>query len=421
MPALALAQTRPTATEPGEARAQEGGDVERDALRARLRPRPSIRLGDRFQVELRGLLHVDGRAFSPEHEGQPDDWEVPRRRLGVEGEILRVVQFEVTAQLDDPEPWRDVYANYRAKPWLQVRGGHFKVPFGRERLTSISSIDFTERSLPTSNLTPGRDVGVMAHGRAPGRAVEYSAGVFRRDVDAGATGGDEHDAGTARTSWAARIESRPLRIRNRRGFGGLEVGANVSGSRLPPGLNSLRGESAWGYDYFDRVYVNGRRLRWGTDVRFTAGPASLAAEYLEAADQRRGQGVRDEDLPDLVARGWYVAATWVATGETKDTVERPRRPLFQGGVGAVELATRVERLRFASRDTRGELAVRHPRAVNLLPGADTAWNGGVNWYVNRYVRLQAFALRERFSEPAYTPQPGDVVFWSFTTRLQLAL
>ena len=80
----------------------------------------------------------------------------------------------------------------------------------------------------------------------------------------------------------------------------------------------------FGDNFFDRVYVNGYRWRWGVDVYAEGGPATFTAEYLEGSDDRLGQGLADDDLPDLVSRGWYVAGTYRADGSA-EVGRGPRR------------------------------------------------------------------------------------------------
>jgi hypothetical protein len=48
---------------------------------------------------------------------------------------------------------------------IRVRAGRFKVPFSLEETTGVKHLDFVDRSLAATQLAPGRDVGVMAHGR----------------------------------------------------------------------------------------------------------------------------------------------------------------------------------------------------------------------------------------------------------------
>ena len=53
--------------------------------------------------------------------------------------------------------------------------------------------------------------------------------------------------------------------------------------------------------FYESVYVKGHRRRWEADVDWTSGPASVRAEFTWVSDDRLGQGIGDEDLPD--ARG----------------------------------------------------------------------------------------------------------------------
>jgi phosphate-selective porin len=397
-----------------------------EGFRARLVPRPQLRWGDAFQVELRGLFQFDARGFDPIPADPPDDTDIPRRRVSVAGELFKVLEFQVEAQLDSDHPWRDVYAHLRVRPWLQFQGGKFKVPFGRERLRSVSDLDFVERSNATRYLTPGRDIGAMVHGRTRGRGIEYAVAFLAKDsasevnLDTESVD-DEDEVVSPKATAAARVVVRPFRLRDREGFAGLELGFGATRTKLPEGLNSLRGKSVFGESFFNRVYVQGYRWRWGVDVYAEGGPATFTAEYLEGADDRLEQGLADDDLPDLVSRGWYVAGSYVLTGQPKADVDRVKPAFFGGGVGALEAVVRVDQLRLSSRETRGEPAFRNPRAVNLYPNDDLTLTVGLNWYLNRYLRLTGDAMRERFSDPERTLLPGEVVFWSFVARLQVKL
>ena len=71
----------------------------------------------------------------------------------------------------------------------------------------------------------------------------------------------------------------PFRQRDPDGFGGFEVGFGLTRSKLDEGLNSLRGRSFFEETFFDRVYVQGYRWRWGVDVYAEGGPATFTAEY----------------------------------------------------------------------------------------------------------------------------------------------
>lgn len=71
----------------------------------------------------------------------------------------------------------DAFVNVRAIPAVQVRAGQFKAPTGRSWMVSDRRTLFAERGEITE-LFPGRQMGVMVHGKAPKNKVEYGLGVF---------------------------------------------------------------------------------------------------------------------------------------------------------------------------------------------------------------------------------------------------
>ena len=220
------------------------------------------------------------------------------------------------------------------------------MPFGLDQLTRITDFDYVFRSRVSETVAPGRDTGLMAHGRFFKRALNYQVGIFRHDGD---------NAGTGQRTFAARFTGTPLRlVAAPNWLKGLRTGFAIAHSELPEGLNGLRGRTLSRETFFSRVFVNGRRLRLGAELDWSSGPFSVKGEFLQSSDTRRGQGVRRQDLPNLMARGWYVSGTWVLTGEKKAGGIEPRRAfLREGGWGAVEAAVRCEKLQLGSSSQPG--------------------------------------------------------------------
>lgn len=327
--------------------------------------RPSFRYRDWFQLDVRALLDGDVRSADPDLTGEGTVFEWSRRRIGVQGTVTKYVEYEVDYGFDAANEksaeWRDVFVNVRPVGYAQVQGGKFKIPFGYERLTGPRTLDFVYRTRVSDALTPGRSIGVMVHGRAFNRLLRYAVGAFE-------DGGDQPPAlepveplpdeappqEEGRT-WAARATVAPLRLTSLPGrYNNLEVGGAYTRSTVPEGRNHLQGDTVFGGEFFDRqYYTQGPRTRFGLEVSWAIGPASLAAEYIVSREGREGQGVGNEgqidnDLPEIEGRGWYIAGTWVVTGENRDGGVNPKRPLLQGGFGAVEVVARYEQLRFAS-------------------------------------------------------------------------
>lgn len=392
---------------------------------------PRLVLGRDSFVDFRVKVQWDHRTFSPLPDDPADDTDWALRRVGVEGQVTRFVEFEVSAELGDQEdPWRAVFVNLRPLGELQVQGGHFKVPFSRERLTGPSNLDFTQRAIGVRVVAPGYDTGVMAHGRAWKRRLGYAVGVFSGKVDRAGPAPEEPALPGVRPLqryedqlWAWRVTGRPFAWKAMPAWlRPLELGANAAYSHVDEGVFGWRARAVFGQDFFPSIYyVNGRRTRYGVDAALVTGPVAIQWEHLIGLDERLGQGMADDDLPELEIRSWYVSATIVVTGERKSDVERPRRPLLRGGIGAVEAAARVERLSVGSRDTLGEPPSFNPRGVNVLGNSDTVWTVGVNWYPGRFLKVQVNAIRERLEDPERTLLQGYDTFWSYVVRLQFVL
>lgn len=379
-------------------------------------PPPGLEFGEWATVDFRVKLQVDFHDYAQDLEPDGGNAEFRRARVGIEGQVFHDVEYQIQAELRDLEqPWRDVYARFRRYPAAEVTGGRFKVPFGREQLTSVFAITFVERALISSILAPARDEGVMLHGRVADRTLEYQTGVFQHDGDNASFG----DNPGANASWAGRLVWAPWR----NGSGPLrqvEAGAGLTLGDVPEGLNGLRGVMSAGYLFFEPVYVRGRRTRTGIDGSWTAGPGQLTAEYIRVADQRLGQSIDNRDLPDVIGQGWYVSGSWLLTGEAKRVAVEPKRPIGRGA-GAIEGALRFEALEFGSGSGGGEPAFSNRRAPYLLTSRDTVLTMGLNWYLNRLGRVTVNARRDHLSDPRRMPQPARQTFWGAVVRLQFVL
>ena len=122
-----------------------------------------------FQLKLRGLLHADSRWFFDSDDPTGDDtFTLRRARPFIEGTVFDIFNFRFMPDFAGGRTViQDAYVNARFLPWLQIKAGKFKTPFGIERLQSASAIRFVERALP-NNLVPNRDIGGELHGELGG-------------------------------------------------------------------------------------------------------------------------------------------------------------------------------------------------------------------------------------------------------------
>lgn len=425
-------------------------------MRFRMRPYPEVRFGKVLRMEFHTKFQADFRGFSPElqpkRECDPYNssagclFELNRMRISVEGRFLKDFEFDVERELRDNlrepklvtveqgqdvarvvqinNPWRDVYVNYRYFRRFQIKAGKFKLPFSMEQLTGPHKLDLIFRSRIADLLAPGRDIGIMAHGRFFNRGLNYEAGLFKQDGD---NARDSKKSPTGERTFAGRLTGTPLRlIRAPALLKDIEFGGAVVSTTVPPdtgaaGLKGLRGRTPAQDTFFPHIFVHGQRLRLGTEMSWTPGPFSLKGEFIRMQEQRRGQGFQGQDIPDLIERGWYLTGSWVVTGEQKAGGIVPHKAfLTERGIGAVELAARYDQISFGSSDHPGRPS-RSIRAANILENGDHVWTFGVNWYVNRWVKIQFNGIHEKFEDMERTPIPGQEEFWTRVVRLQFSM
>ena len=399
--------------------------------------RPSLRIGEFAQIGLKAKWHLDFRRFSPPIVNLPgivnalpaipDTFFLTKARFGLKGSVTKYFDYEFERDMratfgkaNEYHPWKDNYGDINIHRLLHVKVGKFKMPFGLEEVGSEDRLDYALKSRATDALAPGRERGVMLHASLPkGNRWEYQIGVFRYDGESSGF----HGVPTGGRTYAARLTGQPLRsvpqlpktIRH------VHLGVAATRGRMFEGANGLNGQTYSGFTYFDRVFVRGNRMRIGTEVAWAEGPVSIKGEYMHMSEERKQQGIRGEDLPNKISRGWYVTGAWTALGKMKSRGNTPQNPLLTGhGFGAVELSARLDVLTFFSAPGPG-LPSRSPRAPTILPNSERTWTFGPTWYLNRFVKIQINGQRERLTDIERKAVVGRDTFWTGIIRLQVAM
>jgi phosphate-selective porin OprO and OprP len=218
-------------------------------------------------------------------------------------------------------------------------------------------------------------------------------------------GGNGDIDGDPHKDVAGRLLLQPFRNSTSDHFRGLGLG--IAGSRGrqegttgAPGLASYRTVGQQPFFAYrssgqaaGTVLADGHRTRVSPQGFWYFRALGVVAEYVRSRQEVR----RDSSAAELTHTAWQGTATLVLTGEDASasgvrprTVFDPRR----GTLGAVELAARGGALTL-DRDafpiyadpSRSASAARH-------------WGAGVNWYLNRNVRISADYDHTRFSAAA---------------------
>jgi phosphate-selective porin OprO/OprP len=377
-----------------------------------------------FMLALHGLVDVDSRSFFEDHGLKGNDGFILRRaRPILQGTVFRDFDFLFVPDFGGSTVQiQDAYLNYRFSPELQLQGGKFKSPVGLEQLQSDTAILFNERSLAT-DLVPNRDLGVELHGDLFGGVISYAAGIFDGAPDySGTTTNADYDDDKA---LAGRLFVQPFKTTSLsalRGFGfgiggSYEVdraSTNTVNTGLTPGYLTDGQQKL--FSYTNGVAGTGAHWRISPQGYYYYGPVSLLGEYV--ISEQRVQNFTKGKTAELQNSAWEISGGWVLTGEDASYAGVTPRHSFDpwnGGWGAVQLVGRYAELNvdkaafpiFADPGTSASSA--------------QAWAVGLNWYLNRDIRVDTSFSRTRFdggtgAKATVTRQPENVFF----TRMQLA-
>jgi hypothetical protein len=201
-----------------------------------------------------------------------------------------------------------------------------------------------------------------------------------------------------------------------------EVKADArDGSREPSPKGAL-GRTPSGFVFWDRAHVNGARRRLGGELGYTRGSMRIIGEFMELREEREGQGSTGQDIPDAWARGWSVTASWLVTGERKETTIKPEAGLFAGGPGAIEIVARAEGLKIDDAGDSSGFAGYGNRARNIAPSAARTLSAGINWWLRSFLRVQGNVQADRYNDPLIAPQPGrQGTYVTLVARFQVLL
>ena len=370
-----------------------------------------------FVIGLHGLVQLDSRTFFADGRITNNSFLLRRARPIVSGTVFHDFDFMFVPDFGgNTVQIQDAYMNYRFVPELQLEAGKFKSPVGLEQLQPDAVTFFNERSLVT-DLVPNRDVGVELHGDLFGGTISYAAGIFDGAPDYnGTTYNSDSDNNKA---FAGRLFIQPWKKTDLDLLRGLGFGAGGSfesdrngASGLTPGYTT-DGQQKF-FAYTNGVTANGQHWRISPQGYYYYGPFGMMGEYvISDQDVKNGSA-----LADLRNTAWDVSAGWVLTGEDASYAGVvPRHPFnpMGGGWGAWQVVGRYE-----------ELNIDHsafPTFASSTASASSAhaWSAGLNWYLNRNVRVNASFAHTVFhgytgAAPAVPAQTENVFF----TRLQLA-
>ena len=312
---------------------------------------------DVVDVTPTGRLHVDHAHHYPDVAQFDDKTLVRRAQFGLEAKFGSDWSAKIIYEFTSGGSLKDVYLRYRGWGQTELTLGQFKVPFGLEQLTSTNDITFMERALPSDAFTLSRRKGIGI--QSNGANYTWTAMSFTSSV-----------AGTGGNGAAARFTFNPIK----NGETLVHLGLAALTQRPKEVVNFGARPEALPTD--TRLMRTGpiadvtRMDQLGAEAAWKQGPLSIQSEWMQTHLSRAS------GEPDVSFHGWYVAGSWVLSGESRgyrDGVFKQVVPTRKAG--AWELAVRYSRISLNGGQIQG--------------GEENNVTFGLNWYFTDYLRLMA--------------------------------
>jgi len=341
----------------------------------------------RYQIRFRGLFQIDGRAFfgedSPKDSiNNPDTFQIRKARPIFAGTVLGLTDFFVSPDFANFVLY-DAFLDTHPRPWLRLRTGLFKQPWGLERLQADQDLTFIERALDQW-LTEGREVGVQLWGDVAGGIVRYEVGIYNGYANGAQGVIDNNEAKT----YGGRIFLQPFNTPALKALGRLGVGiAGATGKERGvtgnPWLGSFRsaGQQVI-FSYLPDVYALGRHSRINPQLYYYYKSFGLLAEWVKER-QEIARGTAPSVVTGAVKNSsGHVTVSYALGGDVTYEGVKPRHPvdLAQGYWGALELGVRYNWL--ITDDAAFPTAANPATSVKKAQGVGVA----LNWQLSRQLK-----------------------------------
>jgi phosphate-selective porin OprO and OprP len=348
------------------------------------------------QLHVHGYIQADDRMFtSSTHGEQVDAFLFRRIRPLFEGTLFNAVDFRFMPDFGQGvQQIQEAFLEEKTFSFAKLRVGKFKEPIGLEVLRSDRELIFAERSL-ASDLVPLRYLGAQLSGSVLSDSIAYQGGFFQGSSD-GSNGiftqwTSSHEA-VARL-FLRPFAATPVNLLHQFGFGVAGSAGDQEGAIA--GLKTV-GQTTF-FKYSSKTVADGQHNRLSPQAYYYVGPFGVLGEYVASSQEV----LNKKYIGRVNNQAWETTASFMLTGEKNSYAGvRPRNASEHvtgwRRFGAVELAARYSQLAID-----GD-AFSHFASVSSSARLAKEQGIGLNWYLNRYVKLVT-----DFEHTNFTMAPGN--------------
>lgn len=135
------------------------------------------------RLDISNRMQVRFTQEMPESGDDRGSFRLRRMRTKFDGwaytkDLTYELQFDTAAETN---LLQDANVNYdftKGQKLFMLKAGQYKVPFGRQQLTSSGSQQFVDRSIASDEYARGRDIGVQAWGTPANGRLDWRVGIF---------------------------------------------------------------------------------------------------------------------------------------------------------------------------------------------------------------------------------------------------
>lgn len=384
-------------------------------------------LDGKHSLQIRYESQIEGRVWGESDQIPANSgFFLPRQRFFFDGNITESIEYELAINRGvNNINLLNAYLNFHFDDRLQVRLGRFFTPFTYDQYGVSNYWLLTpERSLFVTNLSPNRQIGLMAWGYLLDKRLDYAVGTFNGSRNSFESLNNSLDL-------VSYINARPfqqaeswpllrfLNVGSSIAFGRQDQSPVPATFRVGAGSPDANIPSIATVPFLifsPGVVERGDRLLGSVHAAYFYHSLSVIGEWQYGyGDYARVGNVPSAKVP---FSGFYVASGYFLTGEhvERRTRLKPLRSLLpvsdedERGIGAWEVTARVSQLR-AGEEVFDE-GFADPQ---LWSDSATVTEMGTNWYWNEYIKWYTFWLHADFGSPVqYRPgqrQESADMFW----------
>ncbi|MEM7618687.1 MAG: porin [Pseudomonadota bacterium] len=364
-----------------------------DGIKITKDPTPKFETADgKFSFQPFGRVHLDATFFDNDKSGNKSNTNIRRARFGFKGKIGEDLEYNSEMDFSEDEAdIQDMTLTYTGLKSVNLTVGHHRPPVGFERNTSSNHNMMIERAVSTNLFSANRRIGASV----ATKAENYSLAVGVYNEDAGADDDEGEDF-----SIDSRLSANLLGLYDEDnedvfhvGFGhSFQVPDGDVRYRARPGIgDGARFVDTGVIDDVDTINI------MNAELVGVFGPLSFQSEYFITALSRESEDARLD--------GYYGQIGYFLTGETRNydgasgLFKRTRVlddfSMKSSGAGAWELLARYDHTNL------------NDLGSGLSGGKLDLYTVGLNWYLNKNVRLMGNVIMVNSDENAATAANDD--------------